>query len=68
MSGTNWEYKVVELNAKTRGIFSSKIDNQLIEQQLNDLGRQGWELLDCNIGQPSAFSAIANYAVFKRGR
>lgn len=68
MNNMHWEYKVVELNTKTEGMFSSKTNNTLIEQSLNDMSHQGWELISCHIGIPSPSSAISNYTVPERAR
>ncbi|MCF8020830.1 DUF4177 domain-containing protein [Petrocella sp. FN5] len=39
-----WKYKVVEFDTK-KSFGGGKIDRQYIEDQLNELGRQGWEII-----------------------
>jgi hypothetical protein len=38
-----WEYKTVQL--ETGGWVSPKVDHSRLELLLNDLGREGWELV-----------------------
>ena len=38
-----WEYKTVKLKAK--GFFSKKLDENEFESYMNELGREGWELV-----------------------
>lgn len=38
-----FEYKV--LNVSDQGFWSTKIDHQELADKLNELGRQGWELI-----------------------
>ena len=38
-----WEYKVIKFNK--RSFFSGTIDPEAFEAELNNLGRDGWELL-----------------------
>ncbi len=37
-----WEYKVLKLG--TGGFMGGKLDDNALEQHLNELGREGWEL------------------------
>lgn len=39
-----WIYKVVEFDPK-KSFMGGKVDSQNIEQRLNELGRQGWEVI-----------------------
>lgn len=39
-----WEYKVIAPEAKFKGWINKKLDIT-IEQNLNDLGNDGWELI-----------------------
>jgi len=43
-----WEYKVVEAK---RSFMSGGIKTEAFEQQLNELGRDGWELVTVNQNQ-----------------
>ncbi|HWK55104.1 MAG TPA: DUF4177 domain-containing protein [Hyphomicrobiales bacterium] len=38
-----WEYKVVRF--KKGSFMTGQLDMQELEQQLNELGREGWELV-----------------------
>lgn len=42
----SWEYKVIEMKVPTRHFLSTRPDFQSIEQQLNELGRMNWELVN----------------------
>ena len=41
---TRWEYKVVSI--ESTGMVRRKFDYPAMEKQLNDLGRDGWEIVD----------------------
>lgn len=58
----NWEYKVIELKAKSRNFWTGRANPDAIQPALNELGRQGWELVN--------FSTHAPYfnAILKRQR
>ena len=61
-----WEYKSIALAA--HGFFGGKIDQEKFEEMLNELGREGWELVnafDTNQGHGATRDVIA---VFKRPR
>ncbi|MGB9429790.1 MAG: DUF4177 domain-containing protein [Gammaproteobacteria bacterium] len=59
-----FEYKVMRF--AERDTQSKHLDTNILEQDLNKLGEQGWELVSMNtIG---AGTPIAVYAVFKRPR
>jgi len=50
MSG--WEYRTVKLDAT--GFLGGKVDETELDRLLNDLGREGWDLvtaMDTNTGQ-----------------
>lgn len=61
-----WEYKTVALAA--HGFLGGKLDTGRFEQLLNQLGKEGWELVnvfDTNQYQGATRDVIA---VFKRER
>ncbi len=39
-----WKYKVLEFNP-TRSLMAARIDKKSIEDELNELGKQGWEVV-----------------------
>lgn len=39
-----WEYRVIKLDIKRR-FWTSQYDIKMIENKLNELGQQGWELV-----------------------
>jgi len=41
---SKWEYKVVPVKAK-RNFWTSQFDVKAIEEKLNFMGQQGWELV-----------------------
>jgi hypothetical protein len=64
----NWEYKVLQTKAKAKSFLNSSPNLKDFETQLNELGRQGWELVTCQL--PNSLTAALNesnvVAVFKR--
>ena len=63
---TTWEYKTIALGAG--GFLGGKVDLQKFESMLNELGRDGWELIaafDTNQGYGATRDVIAT---FKRAR
>lgn len=40
----NWNYKAIEFDPK-KSFMGGKVDCQTIENRLNELGRQGWEVV-----------------------
>ncbi len=39
-----WEYKIVSISVK-RNFFTSRFDLKAVEDKLNSMGQQGWELV-----------------------
>jgi len=63
---TTWEYKTIELAA--HGFLGGKVDREKFDLMLNDVGRDGWELVaafDTNQGYGATRDVIA---IFKRAR
>jgi hypothetical protein len=61
-----WEYKTIKLAAT--GWVGGKIDELLLDQMMNDLGQQGWELaaaLDTNEAYGNTKDIVV---IFKRPR
>jgi len=60
-----WEYKIIHSpEAKTEGIFKGKEDKFVLwAERLNELGKQGWELVAILYDRQSFIGA---YAIFKR--
>lgn len=44
-----WEYKTLKFTK--RQFFTGAMDPEALEQMLNDLGREGWELVSINQAQ-----------------
>lgn len=58
-----WEYKTVKIAATMKTIFGGKSD---YDKQFNDLGAEGWELINIlGVGSGGA-SSTGVQAVFKR--
>lgn len=57
---TKWEYKVVSF--ETFGLLGGLIETKEIEETLNDLGKEGWELISAyaTVGGSSSRRAIYN--------
>ncbi len=61
-----WEYKTIKLG--TTGFFGGKLDTVELDQGLNELGSQGWELVaafDTNEAQGRTRDVVL---IFKRQR
>ncbi|WP_211748609.1 DUF4177 domain-containing protein [Paenibacillus sp. Marseille-Q4541] len=61
-----WEYKTMKY--KTGGFMGGKVDTEEFEQELNEHGMNGWELVSCfdtSISQGASKDVIV---VFKRSR
>jgi hypothetical protein len=60
-----WEYKTIKFGAKG-GFFGGKLDEKKLEAYINELGRDGWELVtafDTNMAQGQTRDIVA---IFKR--
>lgn len=61
-----WEYYTLKM--KVAGFWGAKIDTQLIDGTLNELGREGWELVSL-IPVTQAYGIVKELVmVFKRQR
>lgn len=63
----HWEYKTIKF--KTKGFISGgNLDEEDLENQLNELGFQGWELVSAF--DTNKIHGTSNYivAIFKRPR
>ncbi|MES2071704.1 MAG: DUF4177 domain-containing protein [Pseudomonadota bacterium] len=58
-----WEYKIVSVKAK-RNFWTSQFDVGAIEEKLNYMGQQGWELV--RMEGLNTRSAISPILTFKR--
>lgn len=46
MATQKWAYRTVSIEAEFKGVFAkSKIDFEMLNEELNRLGEQGWELV-----------------------
>jgi len=59
-----FEYKTLFTDAK--GIFGGKVDKYKLQQELNELGSQGWELVSTVATAQSYGSTRWIISVFKR--
>ncbi len=60
---SRWEYKVVTVKTK-RNFWTSQFDVNVIEEKLNYMGQQGWELVTME-GLNNRY-AISPVLIFKR--
>lgn len=59
-----WEYKT--LKVKSGGFLGGKVDTEKLQEEMNQLGREGWELVSCfdtSMGEGASREIIS---VFKR--
>jgi len=59
-----WEYFTEVIN--TKGVFTTKIDASEFNQILNDLGKEGWELIDKTPMALEVGKTTSIVCVFKR--
>lgn len=59
-----FEYKTLTTDAK--GIFGGKVKVEEFENKLNQLGLEGWELINCVATTQSYGSTVHVISVFKR--
>lgn len=59
-----FEYKTLFTDAK--GAFGGKVDQNLFQRELNELGSQGWELVNTVAAAQSYGSTRWIISVFKR--
>jgi hypothetical protein len=63
-----WEYKIINSKIKSKGFISSEPDDHSFEVNLNDLGKQNWELVSCNLPQIEGLGHHHIQAILKRPR
>ena len=59
-----WEYKTVHFGYQ--GLFSSKLDAQALQDDLNRLGSNSWELVELEFNMGSLANNTAAIAILKR--
>lgn len=62
----HWEYKTIKLAAG--GFLGGKLDEEAFDRMLNDLGRNGWELVAAFDTNQSSGQSRDVVAIFKRQR
>lgn len=60
----NFEYKVVVYD--TKGFWGGSIESNQLENQLNLLGSDGWELVSCTSTSQAYGSSKSVVCIFKR--
>ncbi len=59
-----FEYKVMTYD--TKGIWGGKVEAHQLENQLNLLGKDGWEMVSCTSSNQSYGSSKSIVCIFKR--
>lgn len=59
-----WEYKTIKLS--TTGFIGGKLDEDKLDQLMNNLGRDGWELVSAFDTNQSYGASRDVIAIFKR--
>lgn len=61
-----WEYKIIDSNAVEKAGFLKGRTLEAVEEYLNELGQQGWEIIDLDFnmdptlpGGPTSFLGVA---------
>jgi hypothetical protein len=60
----NFEYKVVVYD--TKGFWGGNVESNQLENKLNHLGCDGWELVSCTSTNQSYGSSKSIVCIFKR--
>ncbi|MBQ3999780.1 MAG: DUF4177 domain-containing protein [Oscillospiraceae bacterium] len=61
-----FEYKVVTFD--TKGFWGGNVETMQIEEQLNLLGSNGWEMISCTSTNMSYGASKSIVCIFKRKR
>ncbi len=61
-----WEYKTIKL--ATTGFSGGKLDERRLDERMNELGEQGWELVSAFDTKQSYGASRDVVAVFKRAK
>ena len=59
-----WEYKTVQFEYKS--LFSSRLDADALQDDLNGLGNNGWELVELKFNMGNLGNNIAAIAILIR--
>lgn len=62
----HWEYKFLRIKPKTVGFFVPRTEYSEFELSLAELGRVGWELVQCNIPTNRGMAKREGIAILKR--
>ena len=62
----HWEYKLMKIPAKTTGLFVPQMDLREFEHALAELGRVGWELVECKLPSIRGIGNKEGAAILKR--
>ncbi|PCH96502.1 MAG: hypothetical protein COB83_05520 [Gammaproteobacteria bacterium] len=59
-----WEYKTVQF--KYQSLFTSRLDSEALQDDLNSLGSNGWELIDLEFNTGALATNVGAIAILKR--
>lgn len=59
-----WEYKVIQF--KYKGLFSTQIEADSVQDELNQLGVEGWELVEFTFNSRNLSNDVGAIAILKR--